>query len=153
MTVTIVNDDVPEWAVSVVPDTIAEAGGTATVTVSTGGVTFAAAQTIDLSFEGGSATAGTDFTVADANGNALTSPYALTLSMGDSTVTATITAVDDLVDDDDEQIQVTATQNGDKLGEAQTLTITDDDTASTALTLSVNPVSVSEGAAAHDRSR
>ena len=148
VTVTIVNDDVPEWAVSVAPATIAEAAGTATVTVSTGGVTFEAAQTIDLDFDGGTATAGTDFTVADADGNPLTSPYALTLPIGDSTVTATITAVDDLVDDDDEQIQVTATQNGAKLGEAQTLTITDDDTASTALTLSVNPEAVSEGATA-----
>ena len=148
VTVTIVNDDVPKWAVNVAPDTIAEAAGTATVTVSTGGVTFTAAQTIDLSFDGGSATAGTDFTVADANGNALTSPYALTLSMGDSTVTATITAVDDLVDDDDEQIQVTATQNGDKLGEAQTLTITDDDTASTGIELGLNPASVTEGGGA-----
>ncbi len=144
VTVTIVNDDVPEWAVSVAPATIAEAAGTATVTVSTGGVTFAAAQTIDLSFDGGSATAGTDFTVADANGNALTSPYALTLSMGESSVTATITAVDDAVDDDDEQIQVTATQNGDKLGEAQTLTIIDDDTASTGIELGLNPASVTE---------
>ena len=148
VTVTIVNDDVPKWAVSVAPATIAEAAGTATVTVSTGGVTFAAAQTIDLSFEGGSATAGTDFTVADANGNALTSPYALTLPMGDSSVTATITAVDDLVDDDDEQIQVTATQNGDKLGEAQTLTIIDDDTASTGIELGLNPASVTENGGA-----
>ncbi len=117
VTVTIVNDDVPEWAVSVAPATIAEAAGTATVTVSTGGVTFAAAQTIDLSLDGGSATAGTDFTVADANGNALTSPYALTLSMGESSVTATITAVDDAVDDD---------------------------TASTGIELGLNPASVTE---------
>ena len=127
VTVTITDDDVPAWTVSVDPAEIAEAGGSATVTVSTGGVTFAAAQTIELDFEGGSATVGTDFTVADANGDALTSPYQLTLAAGESTVTATITAVDDPDDDDDEWIQVTATRVGEKLGEAQTITITDDD--------------------------
>ena len=111
--------DAAQWSVTAAPAVIEEDGGVSTVTVSTGGVTFAAAQTIDLSFDGGSATAGTDFTVADADGNALTSPYALTLPIGDSTVTATITAVDDVIDDDDEQIQVTATQNGAKLGEAE----------------------------------
>ena len=121
----------PQWSVTAAPAAIEEDGGVSTVTVSTGGVTFEAEQTINLSFDGGSATAGTDFTVADADGNALTSPYALTLAIGESTVTATITAVDDVIDDDDEQIQVTATQNGAKLGEAETITITDDDTAPT----------------------
>ena len=60
-TITILDDDVPAWAVSVAPDTIAEAAGTATVTVSTGGVTFAAAQTIGLSFDGGSGDGGDRF--------------------------------------------------------------------------------------------
>ena len=124
---TILDDDEPEWAVSVAPAAIAEAGGTSTVTVSTGGVTFAEAQTIGLDFAGGAAAVETDFTVADADGDALASPYQLTLAAGESIVTATITAVDDTDDDDDEQIQVTATRDGEELGEAQTITITDDD--------------------------
>ena len=123
-TVTILNDDVPEWALSVDPATIAEAGGSATLTVRTGGVTFADAQTIELDFAGGSATLGTDFTVADADGNPLTAPYALTLAVGESAVTATITAVEDTDDDDGEHIQVSATRNGETLGATQTLTIT-----------------------------
>ena len=147
-TVTIVDDDEPAWTLSVDPATIAEAAGTATVTVSTGGVTFEAAQTIDLSFDGGSATAGTDFRVADADGNALTSPYALTLAEGESTVTATVTAVDDTVDDDDKRIQITATRNGEKLGETQSIAIADDDTASTGIELDLTPASVTENGGA-----
>ena len=123
-TVTILNDDVPEWTLRVDPATIAEAGGSSTLTVRTGEVTFADAQTIELDFAGGSATLGTDFTVADADGNPLTAPYALTLAVGESAVTATITAVEDTDDDDGEQIQVSATRNGETLGATQTLTIT-----------------------------
>ena len=123
-TVTVLNDDVPEWTLSVDPATIAEDGGSSTLTVRTGQVTFADEQTIELDFAGGSATPGTDFTVADADGNPLTAPYALTLAVGESAVTATIRAVDDTYDDDGEQIQVSATRNGETLGETQTLTIT-----------------------------
>ena len=125
-TVTITDNDVPNWAVNVAPNAIAEAGGTSTVTVSTGGVTFPAVQTIDLEFTG-TALAGTDFTVADAGGTVLTSPYRLSLSMGESTVLATITAVDDAADDDDETIEVTAKRDGAQIGDTRTITITDDD--------------------------
>ena len=133
---TILNDDVPEWAVSVAPATIAEAGGTSAVTVSTGGVTFAAEQTIELEFAG-TATAGSDFTVADAGGIALTVPYRLTLAVGESTVRATITAVDDDADDEDaddedETIEVTAKLDDAQIGETRTITITDDGEATNA---------------------
>ena len=48
-TVTVRDDDMPAWAVTVDPEEIAEADtGAATVTVSTGGVTFAAERTIEL---------------------------------------------------------------------------------------------------------
>ena len=74
-TVTVRDDDMPAWAVTVDPEEIAEADtGAATVTVSTGGVTFAAERTIELEIAG-TATAGSDFTVADAGGTALTVPY------------------------------------------------------------------------------
>ena len=98
------------------------------MTVSTGGVTFAAARTIELEIAG-TATAGSDFTVADAGGTALTVPYRLTLAVGESMVTATITAVDDDADDEDETIEVTAKLDDAQIGETRTITITDDDEA------------------------
>ena len=131
-TVTVRDDDMPAWAVTVDPEEIAEADtGAATVTVSTGGVTFAAERTIELEIAG-TATAGSDFTVADAGGTALTVPYRLTLAVGESTVTATITAVDDDADDEDETIEVTAKLDDAQIGETRTITITDDDEATNA---------------------
>ena len=60
--VTVNDDDTPSWSVSVSPATIAENGGASTVTVSTGGVTFAADRTIALTL-GGTATETTDYTI------------------------------------------------------------------------------------------
>ena len=122
----ITDDDEPAWVVTADPPAIAEPGGAATVTVSTGGVTFMDPQAITLSFTG-TATPGSDYLVADARGDALASPYELTLAVGASEVTATITALDDHVDEEAETIAVTARYQGAVIGEQPTVTIIDDD--------------------------
>ena len=71
------------------------------------------AQTIDLTFQGGGATAGVDFTVADARGQTLTAPYALTLPAGSSSVAATISIVDDAEEEGNETIVVSARHGAD----------------------------------------
>ena len=109
----------PVLALSVDPVEIAEDAGTSTVTVEiTNGVTFAADQTITLAFDGSTATKTDDFTIADES---------LTLTAGTSSVTTTVTAVQDTVDEDpDETVVITATHDGTEIGTA-TITILDDD--------------------------
>ena len=86
-TLTIVDGDtVAVLTLEVAPATIAEDGGTATVTVTTGtGSTFGSAQAITLVL-GGTATQGEDYTVSATQ---------LTLPADTASVTATVTAVDD----------------------------------------------------------
>ena len=120
--VTITDDDVPAWSVTVSPASIGEADGSATVTVSTGGVTYEDNETVGLAFSG-AATAGTDFSVS-ADGVALSSPYSLTLAAGSSTVTATLTALADAVSDPDEAVTITASHDGAQIGTAA-LTVTE----------------------------
>ena len=135
-TVTITDDDAtPTLTVSVNPASIAENAGTSTVTVSTGTTTFAGDQMIALALSG-TATKGDDYTIG---------AELLTLTAGQSSVTATVTAVDDLLDDDAETVVITASAGGTTIGTAQTITITDDDDAP-ALTVSVSPASIAENA-------
>ena len=95
------DDDAPELSLQVSPATIAEDGGKATVTVSTGTTTFAESQTISLTFAG-TATKGTDYTVSSDT---------LTLGKGERSVSTTVTATDDSTDEDDETILVAATHD------------------------------------------
>ena len=121
------NDGVATFVVSVDPSAIAE-GENSTVTVTIGNsVTFAEAQTIALDLSGGTAGAD-DFVVTDGNGQALSSPYRLTLPAGRSTVTATITAVDDTAAEGDETVVVAASHGGATIGTA-TVTIAATDVA------------------------
>ena len=137
-TITITDDDTaPTFAVSVNNADIAEAGGTSTLTVSISGSTFAGDQTITLSV-GGTATEGTDYTIGSKS---------LTLTGGATSTMTTVTAVDDLFDDDDETVLITATHNGSTIGTQQTITITDDDAAPT-LSVSVNNDSITEAGGA-----
>ena len=128
------DDDQAAFTVAVSPAAIAEAGGAAAVTVSTGGVSFTAPRAVTLAF-GGTATEGTDYTVAAAT---------LTLAAGQSTVAATITAADDQVQEGDETVAVSfatlpeGTQAGSPA--SAVVTISDDDAApaiTSAATLSV----------------
>ena len=109
--VTITDDDESRFTVTATPELIAEAGGTTTVTVSTGGVTFADDRQIELMLSG-TATQGTDYTVDSEM---------LTLTAGETSVATMVTAVDDAVDEDDETIDITAE------GATTRVTITDDD--------------------------
>ena len=109
------DDDAPQLTLSVSPATIAEDGGEAAVTVSTAGSTFATQQVISLTFEG-TATKGTDYSVAAES---------LTLDMGERSVSATVTAIDDAADESDEAILVTATHDGSTVGSRQRITIAD----------------------------
>ena len=120
VTLTITDDDAaPQVTFSVTPATISEADTTvpARVVVNTGTTTFSDAQTITLTF-GGTAVKGTDYTVSSET---------LTIGVGEHSVTSAVTAVDDVVDDDDETILVSAAHDGSSVGTQQTITITDND--------------------------
>ena len=82
--VTVADDDVAAFSVTASPASLAE-GAASTLTVSTGGATFATAQSIELSVVAGTA-------AADDYGLA---PGTLTLAPGAASVAATLTAVDD----------------------------------------------------------
>ena len=92
--------------------------GTSTVTVSSGAVSFPGDKTITLGFSDSTATLADDYTVGAT---------ALTLSAGTTSVTTTITAVADALDEDGETILITAMLDDAQIGVQQTVTITDDD--------------------------
>ena len=107
--------DIPEFAVSVDPEQIAE-GESATVTVAiTNGVRFAEDQAITLEVAGGTADSGTDFTL---------SSQSLRLRSRTSSATATLAALGDESGEGDETVSVTARHGGEAIG-TQTVTITD----------------------------
>ena len=115
-TVTITDADSAGFEFAISDDEVGE-GATVELTVTLDGVaTFATAQTIDLSFQGGGASAGVDFTVTDARGQALTAPYALTLPAGSSSVAATISIVDDAEEEGNETIVVSAGHGAASIG-------------------------------------
>ena len=128
------DDDTLAFTVSVDPDVIGEADtGSSTVTVSTGDVTFATNQEITLGFAPESTAVADDYTV---------SATMLTLVAGATEVTATVTAVDDTLDEDEETIRVTAEHDGAAVGTQQEIRLTDDDTL--AFTVSVDPDVIGE---------
>ena len=130
--ITITDDDTLAFEVSVDPDEIGEADtGSSTVTVSTGAVTFATDQEIELSFDG--TAVASDYTV---------SATTLTLVAGATEVTATVTAVDDTLDEDEETILVTVEHDGAAVGTQQEIRLTDDDTL--AFEVSVDPDEIGE---------
>ena len=122
-TATLTDDDEAAYAVTVEPAAIAEAGGESTVTVATGEVTFPEAQTFTLTL-GGTAAKDTDYTIGSQS---------LTLAVGESAVATTVTALDDALDDDAETVVVTARLDGEVIGTARTITLTDDDDAAPAV--------------------
>ena len=135
VTLTITGDDAaPTLSVAVDQQTVAEDGGVARVTISTGGTAYATAQQVVLGLAGS----------AELDGDYGISARTLTLQAGALSTTATITAQDDAIDEDDESIEITATHGGIAVGTVQTVTITDDDTASISLVL--NPETIAEDA-------
>ena len=99
--------DQPAFSLSVDPATgaIAE-GGSATVTVTTGGVTFADPQTISLDFTGSTA-ATDDYTIM---------PASITLAAGATAGSATITALDDTEVEPRETIALAARHGTTEIG-------------------------------------
>ena len=118
-TITITDDDEADFTLTVSPDSIAEAGGVSTVTVSTGGVTFVDDREIALALTG-TATKDADYTVASET---------LTLPAGETSSATTVTAVDDALAEGDEPVEIAASVDGASVGEAQTIVIADDDAA------------------------
>ena len=134
------DDAEPALTLGVDRASIAEAGGSSTVTVSTNtGSTFPTAQTIELDLSG-TATADSDYEI-DAT--------RLTLPAGDGTnassVTTTVRSLDDGIDDDAETVVLSATRGGSGFA-SRTVTIIDDDTGSTRVDLSLVPAQVREDA-------
>ena len=117
-TLTITDNDTAQLTLTVDPETIAEAGGEATVTVDTGGATFDTAQTITLSFAG-EAIEGEDYDTVTKE---------LTLAAGATSVSTTVTAIDDTVADSDETITITAQHGGEMIGEPKTITVMESET-------------------------
>ncbi len=137
MTLTIIDDEAVSWTVGVSPASIAENGGTSMVTVSTNGATFATNQTIILALTG-TATKGVDYTIGAES---------LTLTAGQTSVSTTVTGVDDNLDDGGETIIVTARVGGSTLGAARTVTIIEIPAPPVVPTVSVSasPNPVNEG--------
>ena len=115
-----------QWSVAISPAAITELGpGAATVTVDAGEHLSSESHPFVLEI-GGTAEAGADYTVTDSRGNVLSSPYSMTLPGGSRSVTTTVTAVDDTIEESGETIEVTLLLRG-SLVARETITITDDD--------------------------
>ena len=110
-TVTISDNDDATWTVSAQPAEIDE-GESSTITVAVAnGRTFASNQTISLAVS--STAASSDYSLSATE---------LTLRAGASSATATVTATDDVIIEDDEAVTVTASHGGQSVGSA-TVTI------------------------------
>ena len=113
-------------------DTVAEGGGSVTVTA-TLDETATQAVSVTLASDSASTAETGDYTL----------PSAFTIAAGQSSATGTVQITDDKLDEDNETIVLTDTTSGLTVTPV-TLTITDDDTAG--VTLSTNTVSVAENA-------
>ena len=122
--VTVTDDDgEPELELALSPAALDESGGTATVTVSTGtGSTFRSAQSITLSLAG-TATLDSDYTIGATTLN-------LPAGSGETatSVSTTLSALDDIVDEPEETVEVTAALGATEIG-TETARISDDDEA------------------------
>ncbi len=137
-TVTITDDDTaPTVSLAIAPSSIAEAAGTATVTATLSAVS-AQNVIVDLTYSG-TATNVSDY---------VRSGTQIIILAGSTSGTATITAVQDALDETDETVivDISAVTNGTELGtQRDTVTITDDDTAPT-VTLAIAPTTIAEAA-------
>ena len=118
------DEDIPVLALSVSADEISEEDGTSsTATVSiTNGKTFATDQTVTFAFTG-TATEGTDYTVAPADGDDMVPDHQVVMPADSTSVAVTLTATDDDIADGNETIEVSATHDGNAVGSTQTIRI------------------------------
>ena len=145
-TMTLTDDETAPTAITLTtdPTSVGEDASETEVTVIAtldGSVTLAGATEVTVSAGGGTATSGTDYTAVE--------DFTLTIAATESTGTGTftLTPTQDTVSEGDETIDVTGTA-GDFTVTKATMTLTDDETAPTAITLAASPVSVGEGASA-----
>ena len=128
--VVVEDDDTATWNVAAAQGEIEEGGSTAVAVSIANGTTFATDQTVTLTASG----------TAASDDYAL-SPTSLTLTAGDASVSATLTATDDEAEEQDETVTVSASHGGTEIGTA-TVTIAandaalSDDATLSALTLS-----------------
>ena len=134
-TVTIVDDDPSRLSLSVSPARVAEKGGTSTITVS---VPSWAAPSSDLRV--GLTHPGTGTGVASSSDYTLAG--SVTIPANQTSVTTTLTVVDDALDEPDETIQLYASATDYRDSPTRTVTIVDDDPSR--LSLSVSPARVAE---------
>ena len=126
----------PAFTVTAGQARIEEGGSTAVRVAIANGVTFAADQTITLSASGTAAAA--DYTLA---------PTTLTLDAGETAVSATLTAVDDDGEEQDETVTVSAAHNGSTVGTAM-VTIAASDAAVPEISIAAGTSPITEGTAA-----
>ena len=144
-TLTITDDDTAPTAVtlSLNPTAVGEsAAATAvTVTASLNNSPLPTATTVTVSRTGGTATSGTDYPAV--------TDFVITIPAEQTSGTATLSfdPTGDSLYEGNETVILTGTATG-LTADTATLTITDDDTAPTAVTLSLNPAAVGESAAA-----
>jgi hypothetical protein len=135
-TITITDDDAaPTVTLSTGATSVAEAAGSTTVTATLSAVSGKTV-TVTLS-KSGTATDVTDYTLSSTT---------ITIAAGNSSGSTTLTAVQDVMDEDDETviIDINTVTNGTENGTQQrTVTITDDDAAPT-VTLSTGATSIAE---------
>ena len=118
-----------------------DAARTVTVTATVTGTRFAAAETVTVSVAGSDVATAVDFTEV--------SDFDITIAAEAETATATftLTPTNDVVDEDNETVTVSGALEGVTVV-SDSLSLTDDDAAPTGITLSANPGTVGEGAAA-----
>ena len=141
-TVTLADDDInPPVTLSVSPSSVGEGASATTVTVTaTADSAIATARTVSVKVGGGTATPGTDY--------AAVSNFTITIAANatSGTGTFTLTPTQDTSVEGGETIGVSGSSTGTTVT-GTTVALTDDDTYP-AVTLSVNPSSVSESASA-----
>ena len=143
-TVSITDDDTALASITLttLPVSVSESASGTTVTVTAtldGSVTLPGATEVTVSVGGGTATSGTDY--AAVSGFTVTIPKETASGTG----TFTLTPTNDAIAEGDETIDVTGMATDFTVTKAQ-VTLTDDDTAPTAITLTTSPTSVSESA-------
>ena len=113
-----------------------------TVTASLNNSPLPTATTVTVSRTGGTATSGTDYPAV--------TDFVITIPAEQTSGTATLSfdPSGDSLAEGNETVILTGSATGVERGDTATLTITDDDTAPTAITLSLNPAAVGESAAA-----
>ena len=142
--VTVTDDDAAPSGITLTasPDSVTENGGAKTITVTAtvnDETRYAQARTVSVSVGGGTAISGTDYTAVES--------FDITIGAGedDASNTFTLTPENDVLAEDDETIEVTGTLSGITITPDE-ITLTDDDTAPTGITLSVDTNGAEDGA-------